>query len=93
MKKFFAILMSLALMLSLAVPAMAANVTIPSALTSHTFTVYQIFSGREENGVLSDIAWGTGINKDDFFKRFGEIELCIEDAIKSMNYSKINVFY
>lgn len=33
------------------------------------------------------------INKDDFFKRFGEIELCIEDAIKSMNYSKINVFY
>jgi F0F1-type ATP synthase gamma subunit len=33
------------------------------------------------------------INKDDFFKRFNEIELCVEEAVKSMNYSKINVFY
>ena len=33
------------------------------------------------------------INKDDFFKRFGEIEECIDVAIKSMNYSRINVFY
>lgn len=33
------------------------------------------------------------INKDDFFKRFGEIERCIENALKSMNYSKINVYY
>ena len=33
------------------------------------------------------------INKDDFFKRFDEIEDCIDNAIRSMNYSKINVFY
>lgn len=33
------------------------------------------------------------INKDDFFKRFNEIEECIENALRSMNYSKINVFY
>lgn len=33
------------------------------------------------------------INKEDFFKRFLEIEKCIEDAINSMNYSQINVFY
>jgi len=33
------------------------------------------------------------INKDDFFKRFMEIEACIDDAIRSMNYSRINVFY
>lgn len=33
------------------------------------------------------------IDKDDFFKRFVEIEQCIDEAIRSMNYSKINVFY
>ena len=33
------------------------------------------------------------INKDDFFKRFNEIEQCVEDAVRSMNYSRINVFY
>ena len=33
------------------------------------------------------------INKDDFAKRFGEIQEIIEDAIRSMNYSRINVFY
>ena len=33
------------------------------------------------------------INKDDFFKRFGEIEECVENALRSMNYSRINVFY
>lgn len=33
------------------------------------------------------------INKDDFFKRFNEIEECVEDSLKSMRYSKINVFY
>lgn len=33
------------------------------------------------------------INKDEFIKRFGEIQEIIEDAIRSMNYSRINVFY
>lgn len=33
------------------------------------------------------------INKDDFFKRFIEIEKTIEEAIDSMNYSQINVYY
>jgi len=33
------------------------------------------------------------INKDDFFKRFKEIEVCIENAVQSMDYSQINVFY
>lgn len=33
------------------------------------------------------------INKEDFFKRFMEIEECVENAIRSMNYSKINVYY
>lgn len=33
------------------------------------------------------------INKDDFFKRFIEIEKTLEEAIDSMNYSQINVYY
>ena len=33
------------------------------------------------------------INKDDFFKRVGEIEACIDNALRTRNYSKINVFY
>ena len=33
------------------------------------------------------------MNKEDFFKRFMEIEECVDNAIRSMNYSKINVYY
>lgn len=33
------------------------------------------------------------MSKEEFPKRFGEIQECVEDAIRSMNYSKINVFY
>ena len=52
---------------------------------------YKIIIGKKI--VYSDEKTLLKINKDDFFKRFTEIETCIEDAIKSMNYSKINVFY
>lgn len=33
------------------------------------------------------------IDKEEFFKRFNEIENCIDAAIKSMGYSQINVYY
>ena len=33
------------------------------------------------------------LSKEEFPKRFGEIQECVEDAIRSMNYSRINVFY
>jgi len=33
------------------------------------------------------------IDKEDFLNRFIEIEKCIEEAIESMNYSQVNVFY
>lgn len=33
------------------------------------------------------------ISKDEFLKRFGEIQELVEDAIKSMNYSRLNVYY
>ena len=33
------------------------------------------------------------INKDEFANRFGEIQECVENAIRSMNFSRVNVFY
>lgn len=33
------------------------------------------------------------IDKNDFFNRFGEIEKTVEDAVNSMEYSEINVYY
>ena len=67
-KKIASLVLALALALVLAVPAMAATVTVPSdgILKDHTFTAYQVFSGREEGDVLSDIQWGSGINSDAF---------------------------
>lgn len=68
LKKIASLVLALALALVLAVPAMAATVTVPSdgILKDHTFTAYQVFSGREEGDVLSDIQWGSGINSDAF---------------------------
>ena len=77
MKKFFAILLSAMLMLSLAVPAMAADetytITINNKLDGHTYEAYQIFTGdlneaaendvsAGTNAVLSNIKWGSGID-------------------------------
>ena len=47
-KKLASLLLALALAFALAVPAFAATVTGPSTgiLKDHTFTAYQIFSGR-----------------------------------------------
>lgn len=52
---------------------------------------YKIIVGKKI--VYTDDKVVLKINKDDFVKRFGEIQEMVEDAIKSMNYSKINVFY
>jgi len=67
-KKFAGLLLALILALSLTSTAFAATVTLPTDafLQGHTFTAYQVFSGREENGVLSDIQWGSGINSAAF---------------------------
>ena len=52
---------------------------------------YKIIIGKKI--VYNDERVLLKINKDDFFERFGEIQECVEDAIRSMNYSRINVFY
>lgn len=68
MKKLASLLLALTLVFALASTAMAATVTVPTTgiLKDHTFTAYQVFSGREENNVLSDVQWGSGINSNAF---------------------------
>lgn len=67
-KKLVSVLLTLVMALALTVPAFAATVTVPSdgILKDHTFTAYQVFSGREEGGVLSDVQWGSGITSEAF---------------------------
>lgn len=62
-RKLLSLLLALAMVCALAATAFAATVTVPSdgILKDHTFTAYQIFSGREESGILSDVQWGSGI--------------------------------
>ena len=68
MNKLLALVLAMVMVLGLATVASAATVTVPSdgILKDHTFTAYQIFSGREEGGVLSDVEWGEGINSTAF---------------------------
>ncbi len=76
-RKTFALLLALALMLSLAVPAMADEtddlatgytVTITGHKEGHTYEAYQIFSGSLDSTgtILSNIAWGAGIKGTEF---------------------------
>ena len=52
---------------------------------------YKIIIGKKIN--YNDDLVLLRINKDDFFTRFNEIERCIDEALASLNYSQINVFY
>ena len=69
-RKLASLLLALVMVFALATTAFAATVTVPSdgILKGHTFTAYQIFSGREENGVLSDVKWGIGIDSTAFLQ-------------------------
>lgn len=68
MKKIASVLLTMVMVFAMTMVASAATVTVPSdgILKDHTFTAYQIFSGREEDGILSDVQWGSGINSDAF---------------------------
>ncbi len=52
---------------------------------------YKIIIGKKIN--YSDDKTILKIAKEDFIKRFLEIERCIDEAITSGNYSEINVYY
>lgn len=52
---------------------------------------YKIIIGKKI--VFNDQSVLLKINKDDFMKRFGEIQDYVEDGIRNMKYSRINVYY
>ena len=74
MKKVFAILLALAMLLSLAVPAMAAEddyvitITNSDAISSagHVYSAYQIFDGELDSTgkILTEIGWGQNFQGD-----------------------------
>lgn len=59
-RKLFAMFIVMIMAVVLAVPAFAAdgNYTITAPNNTHTYEVYQIFTGDYHNGVLSNIKWG-----------------------------------
>lgn len=67
-KKLVSLLLALVMVFALAVSVSAATVTMPTEgiLKDHTYTAYQVFKGREEGGILSDVQWGSGINSAAF---------------------------
>ena len=52
---------------------------------------YKIIIGKKI--VYNDEKVLLKINKDEFAQRFGEIQECVESSIRSMHYSRVNVFY
>ncbi|MBQ8474365.1 MAG: isopeptide-forming domain-containing fimbrial protein, partial [Clostridia bacterium] len=70
MKKLFAIILALATILCLAVPAFAASgtntITINGIADGHKYAAYQLFSGTLSGGALTNVEWGDGIDGDAF---------------------------
>lgn len=61
-KRVLALLVALALVLAMAVPAWAdganqGTISVPAG-SSHTYKIYQIFTGDYSNGKLSNVKWG-----------------------------------
>ena len=69
-KKLASLLLALVMLFAMTATALASQsggyygITNPEEdiLADHTFTAYQVFQAREEDGVLSDVQWGNGIN-------------------------------
>lgn len=68
MKRLASLFLALTLVFALAATAGAATVTVPSdgILKDHTFTAYQVFSGVEADGILTEVQWGSGIDSSAF---------------------------
>ena len=69
MKKLFAMLLAVLMVMGMATTAMAADdpvnytITVNNAVEGHTYAAYQIFTGKLDSttGVLTDIQWGDGV--------------------------------
>jgi len=61
-KKLMSVLLVVLMLVTMALPAMAANgditITLENVPANHTYAAYQIFKGTLSSGILTDIAWG-----------------------------------
>lgn len=66
MKKLFALLLAVLMVMGMATTAMADDTTYTAKIYSehaeHSYTAYQIFAGKLAGSVLSDITWGDGVS-------------------------------
>ena len=90
-KKLSALLVALVMALSLTVPAFAATVTLPDAavLEGHSFTAYQVFAGREEDGVLSDVTEGSGVSFAAFLAALQAADERFADCATAADVAKV----
>jgi len=93
-RKLTSILVLIAMLFMIAAPAMAATVTVTDTndtglLDGHSFTAYQIFTGKySDTNVLSDVAWGNGIQstafmnalKENYSALFGDLNVDANDS-------------
>lgn len=71
-KMLTSLMLTIMMVLSLCVGAFGAaaagenncsiTITPPSGTDTYTYEVYQVFKGKLEDGILSDIEWGDGVN-------------------------------
>ena len=87
MKKLFTLVLAIAMIMTLAVPAMAADTTYPVTITNadqksdHTYEAYQIFTGNlttktlndKEVEVLDSVEWGKGVDGTSLVAALNEI--------------------
>lgn len=61
MKKLFALLLAVLMVMGMATTAMADDITITvkNAPDSHSYAAYQIFKGKLHEGVLTELQWGS----------------------------------
>ena len=103
MKKIISLVLSMVMVLSLTVLSFADtekfSIKIQNDSDGHTYEAYQIFSGSlSNNGVLSNIEWGSSVTKMDKIKL--EVHLLKLKLLKKKitlknlqnTYLKINLF-
>lgn len=94
-KKIFAIIMTVAILAVLAIPAFAADgdnvLTINGEKTGHTYDAYQIFDGDISAGVLTNISWGDGIDGDAFLAalKASDKEISNSDGTIVVKFSEV----
>lgn len=67
MKKLLSLVLTVAMVVAMGVTVFADSsntysVSIKEAKPGHTYSAYQIFSGKLEESILSDVSWGAGVN-------------------------------